>query len=161
MDFNGNKKLDIQEFEEALAVYGMFPTKVELQALMNFYDVDGDGNISYEEFLRGLREELPERRRELVDRAFQILDKDGSGVIQVQDIKDIYDVSFNKDYQEGTKTREEVLEEFLDSFDGLKGNNDGQVTHQEWVDYYTDLSISVPSDDYFALMMKQVWGLEE
>ena len=32
-----------------------FPKKVELQALIKFYDVDGDGNVSYEEFVRGLR----------------------------------------------------------------------------------------------------------
>ena len=35
--------------------YSLFPKKVELQALVKYYDVDGDGNISYEEFLRGLR----------------------------------------------------------------------------------------------------------
>jgi Ca2+-binding EF-hand superfamily protein len=35
--------------------YRLFPSKVELQALMKFYDVDGDGNITYEEFVRGLR----------------------------------------------------------------------------------------------------------
>ena len=33
----------------------LFPKKVELQALMKHYDVDGDGNITYDEFLRGLR----------------------------------------------------------------------------------------------------------
>ena len=29
---------------------------------MKFYDIDGDGNVSYEEFVRGLREPLSERR---------------------------------------------------------------------------------------------------
>ena len=33
----------------------IFPKKVELQALVKYYDVDGDGNICYEEFIRGLR----------------------------------------------------------------------------------------------------------
>lgn len=33
----------------------LFPKKVELQALIKYYDVDGDGNVSYEEFIRGLR----------------------------------------------------------------------------------------------------------
>ena len=37
------------------AFYRIFPKKVELQALMRHYDVDGDGNVSYEEFIRGLR----------------------------------------------------------------------------------------------------------
>ncbi len=161
MDFNGNKKLDMDEFKEALNYYGIFPSVVDLQALMKYYDVDGDGNITYEEFLRGLRDELTESRKALVEKAFTIMDKDGSGVIQVDDIREIYDVSFNEDFLEGTKTKEEVLEDFLDGFDGLNGDNDGKVTHQEWMDYYTDLSMSVPSDEYFALMMKQVWGIEE
>jgi len=30
MDFNGNKKLDAGEFEQALAAFGLFPKKVEL-----------------------------------------------------------------------------------------------------------------------------------
>jgi len=66
MDFNGNKKLDYSEFEQAMAAFGIFPKKVELQALVKFYDVDGDGNISYEEFLSGLRDPLTERRMNMV-----------------------------------------------------------------------------------------------
>ena len=52
---------------------------MELQALMKFYDVDNDGNISYEEFISGLRDELTERRAAMVNKAFCVLDKDGSG----------------------------------------------------------------------------------
>ena len=62
-----------------MAAFGIFPKKVELQALMKFYDVDGDGNISYEEFLSGLREDLSERRVRIVQKAFAMLDRDGSG----------------------------------------------------------------------------------
>lgn len=86
MDFNGNKKLDANEFEQALAAFGMFPKKVELQGLMKYYDVDGDGNISYDEFLSGLRDELSERRLNMVKKAFMHLDKDGSGKITISDI---------------------------------------------------------------------------
>jgi hypothetical protein len=30
MDFNGNKKLDASEFEQAMAAFGIFPKKVEI-----------------------------------------------------------------------------------------------------------------------------------
>lgn len=50
---------------------------------MKFYDVDGDGNISYDEFVRGLRDPLTERRKKIVNKAFNIMDKDGSGIITV------------------------------------------------------------------------------
>jgi len=45
----------MQVLNNPFLINRLFPKKVELQALMKFYDVDGDGNIGYEEFLRGLR----------------------------------------------------------------------------------------------------------
>lgn len=62
-DFNGNGKLDPSEFEDALREFRYFPSltsrvffkKVELQALMKYYDADGDGNISWNEFVKGLK----------------------------------------------------------------------------------------------------------
>jgi len=98
MDFNGNRKLDLEEFTEALNTYGIFPKVVELQALHKFYDVDGDGNVSYEEFIRGLREPLNERRTAMVCKAFQLMDKNGSGNVSAADIRGIYDVTQNKDF---------------------------------------------------------------
>lgn len=53
------------------------------------------------------------------------------------------------------------MEDFLNGFDGLKGNNDGIVTKQEFWDYYTDLSMSLPSDEYFVKMMESVWCIVE
>lgn len=43
----------------------------------------------------------------------------------------------------------------------MKGNSDGVISHQEWTDYYTDLSMSVPSDEYFVRMMESVWCIAE
>jgi Ca2+-binding EF-hand superfamily protein len=157
MDFNGNKKLDASEFEQALAAFGIFPKKVELQALVKFYDVDQDGNISYDEFLSGLRDELSERRVNMVRKAFQMLDTDGSGKVTVSDIAGIYDVSMNAEFLEGKKTKEEILAQFLNNFDGARGNNDGVVTWEEFYDYYSDLSMSTPSDEFFVRMMESTW----
>lgn len=55
MDKNGNGKLDIKEFELGLASFGFFPKKVDLQALLKYYDLDKDGQISYSEFLQAMR----------------------------------------------------------------------------------------------------------
>jgi len=53
-DFNKNGKLELEEFEQALGHFGLFPKMVDLKALHKFYDVDGDGTISYNEFIKAL-----------------------------------------------------------------------------------------------------------
>lgn len=63
----------------------------------------------------------------MVDKAFRTLDRDGSGVVNVQDIINIYDVTKNKEFIEKKKTREEILKDFLNNFEGVKGNRDGFI----------------------------------
>lgn len=70
MDNNGNKKLDIEEFTQALNTFGIFAKVCEVQALMKFFDTNGDGNIGYEEFVSGLRIPLTPRREAMVKNAF-------------------------------------------------------------------------------------------
>lgn len=56
---NSNKlSLDLGKI---FLLHRLFPKRTDLQALMQFYDVDGDGNITYEEFVMGLRDDLSER----------------------------------------------------------------------------------------------------
>ena len=56
---------------------------------MKFFDTNGDGNIGYEEFISGLRLPLTARREAMVKMAFNVMDKDGSGVITGSDVKAI------------------------------------------------------------------------
>ena len=75
---------------------------------MSFYDIDKDGNITYEEFIRGLRDELSPRKKAMVDRAFAIMDQDGCGTLTVKDIAGRYDVTQSKAFKEGASA-EEIL----------------------------------------------------
>jgi Ca2+-binding EF-hand superfamily protein len=67
----------------------------------------------------------------------------------------------NPEFLEGKKTKPEILTEFLNNFDGARGNNDGCVTWDEFYDYYSDLSLSTPSDEYFIKMMESSWQIVE
>ncbi len=67
----------------------------------------------------------------------------------------------NPEFIEGRKSREQILTDFLSNFEGVKGNKDGIVTTEEFFDYYTDLSMSTPSDEYFVRMMESTWQMPE
>lgn len=161
LDTSGNGKLDIKELEAGLAKIGFFPKIVDLQALVKRYDLDGDNQLSFDEFLRSLREPLNDRRRKIVEKAFRMMDRDGSGFLDVKDIINIYDVSKHKDFKSGKKTKEAILTEFLQSFEGAAGNRDGKISLPEFLDYYTDVSMTVPSDDFFVESVGSAWCITE
>ena len=56
-------------------------------------------------------------RRALCEKAFKIMDKDRSGVLNLEDIKGVYNAKKHPDVIKGKKTEEEVLGEFLDTFE--------------------------------------------
>jgi Ca2+-binding EF-hand superfamily protein len=63
----------------------------------------------------------------MIWKCFGIMDRDESGEVTAEDVKHLYDVSFHEEYKDGTKTKEQIIDEFLDSFDGVKGNDDGKI----------------------------------
>jgi len=69
----------------------------------------------------------------MVKRCFEVMDKDGSGVITVDDIREIYTASEHPDVISGKKTEEQILVEFLSNFEGTGGNHDGQVEWKEFL----------------------------
>lgn len=74
---------------------------MELQALHKYYDTDGDGNVSYDEFIRGLREPLNERKKKAVESVFKCLDSKNSGVVTVKDVIENFNVEGNKEVLSG------------------------------------------------------------
>jgi hypothetical protein len=45
------------------------------------------------------------------------MDRDKSGVLNVDDLKGVYNGKFHPDVKSGKKTEEEILGEFLDTFE--------------------------------------------
>ncbi len=69
----------------------------ELSNVFNFFDLNGDKSISYNEFLRFLRGEVSKKRRLLILKAYKQLDPQGKGKLTVDDLAKNYDSSSNTD----------------------------------------------------------------
>jgi len=93
------------------------------------------------------------------------LDKNGDGSLEIDDIKDVYDASRHPDVRAGKKTEDEILCDFLDTFEVhhslyKEDTRDFKVTFDEFLEYYKHISASVDDDRYFELMMKNAWNFE-
>ena len=158
MDDNGNGALSPDEFTKAMNECAISLKSDEMTALFKYFDKDGSGDIDFEEFLSGVRGVLNARRLDMVQQAFAVIDKDGNGFVEPHDIVECYNADKHPDVMSGKKTADEVLREFLDTFD-VGGEKDGKVTRNEFQNYYSNVSASVDNDDYFELMMRNSWHI--
>lgn len=132
--------------------------------MFDTFDINGDGNISYDELMRSVVGEMNAFRKTLVRKAFSKLDKNGNGIIELDDIKGVYNAKFHPEVKAGKKTEDEVLYEFLDTFElhhSLKNpkDKDRQINMKEFTEYYNNVSASIDNDQYFELMMTNAWNL--
>jgi Ca2+-binding EF-hand superfamily protein len=101
---------------------------------------------------------MNKKRRNLVLLAFDVLDKDGSGELDLADMMAVYDVSSHPEFKSKKKTKEQILREMIDVFD-VGGEKDGKVTKQEFLNYYQQISAGIENDTYFELMIRNAWHI--
>ena len=56
-------------------------------------------------------------RKELVKKAFNKVDVNGNGLIEIDDVRQAYNAKNHPDVVKGKRTEQEVLQEFLDTFE--------------------------------------------
>ena len=164
MDDNQNGSLEIQEFWKAVCDFRIQISPEEARKLFDLFDLNGDGSVDYNELMRSVVGEMNPYRKALVKKAFDKLDDNKNGVIELDDIKKFYNAKFHPEVKAGKKTEDEVLGEFIDTFElhhSLKNPNDKdrRIEFKEFVEYYNNVSASIDNDAYFELMMTNAWNL--
>jgi len=129
-DDNRSQSLDKMEFQKCMHDFRIGMNPAQTSKVFELFDRDGSGEISYEEFLRMVRGEMNPSRKKIAMKAFAIMDKDGSGKLDINDIRGTYNAKQHPDVKAGKKTEDEILGEFLDTFEDhwndCKGNPDSR-----------------------------------
>jgi Ca2+-binding EF-hand superfamily protein len=107
------------------------------------------------------------KRAAIAKKCYSIMDKDKSGQVDINDIRQVYNAKSHPDVKSGKKKEEEILMEFLDTFEDhfadMRGHADsrnGTITMEEWLEYYNNVSMSIDDDAYFEVMMNSAWNLD-
>ena len=160
LDDDGSKQLSVGDFKKSLKTLSIPLTDSEVRILFDYFNTTGKEiyTIDYEVFLRGVRPTLNQRRTRLVQIAFQKFDKKGDGFIDAKTIMMGYDASKHPDVLNRERTEHDIIHEFLETFD-VGGEKDGKVSRNEFVNYYENVSACIDDDDYFEIMMNNVWGI--
>jgi len=76
---------------------------------------------------------MSQARLDIIDKAFNKMDKTGDGVITVADLMNTYDVSRHPKFISGEKTKEQIIKKYLDVFQ--RNDTDDEVLHISYRSY--------------------------
>jgi calcyphosin len=160
IDKDNSGQLSPAEFKVAMSKFRVGLNNDEVKILFDYYDRDRSGTLNFDEFLKGLRAKLSPQRRALAEQAFNVMDSNGSGEIDYEDLKEKYDVTNHPKVRSNEWTKKQALDEFIKNFEGDNGDHNATITKMEWLDYHAGLSASLDTDDEFGILMARNWGIE-
>ena len=114
-------------------------------------DSKGVGNVSFDEFLEAICGHMNSTRVAVAEQAFAKFDLLSQGVVNSADLHVGFNSSRHPGVASGLITADEAFLEFLSSF--ADHNNDGTITKQEWLDFYTAVSSQIEQDQIFVELM--------
>ena len=165
LDEENAQELDIKLFTQICTEFDFGLNNEEIEELFVSFDKDERGMINYDDFIRVLRGELNENRKDLIKNVFKHLDIDNKGYLTIEELLNIYQPKYSHEYLDEKKSEEESMTIFEQS---LKGNHkylngdDAAIKHidmEEFEDFYESISMMIPNDDSFKDIVLKTWGL--
>ena len=161
MDLDGDKKLSPEELRMGFGDCGIDLSNSDIRRLFTLADRNNDGVIDLKEFLRLVRGPLPRARVKVVDEAWAKVDPTGKGVATSEQLLAKYCAKLHPAVAKQQATEAEVMGAFTNTFTGSMGSDDGLVTKEEFLDYYTGISDSIDDHALFDLVVRNSWRLDQ
>ena len=160
-DRQSNNSISITELNNIFREMRLNFILNDLQILFNVLN-NNNNYISLDKLINIIKGNLDERRKLYIIGIFSNIDTEKKGEVSIPLLKKMYNCKHHPDVLNGTKTQEEIYEQFCNSLDLYCEINDiqkeGNLSFENFVDYYSGVSSCIPDEVYFEDMLKEVWN---
>jgi len=139
---------------------------ISLNDLKILFNVLNKNNniISIDQLINLIKGNLDEKRKIIIVTIFEKIDSGKKGKISIQLLKEIFNAKNHPEVLKGIKSQEGVFEQFCNSLDLYCEVNDvqnnGSLTLENFIDYYSGVSACIHDDVYFENFLKGIWNYD-
>jgi len=163
-DVYNTGKIDKKTFEQIISTFNFPHTEECIDVLFSIFDYKNTGFMDYDFLIRALSGNMNERRFYFVKKLFYSLSPDGNGNININVLKKIFNCTKHPDVISRKRRCEDIFKEFFDSVDYFKNYRKSRdmetLTYEEFLYFYTQVSISFKNDDDFESINLSFWNLK-
>ena len=171
--FNFVKKLKLYENNGIIKVGDLIQIFEEMQLdfneneivdFFNALDLNKMNYIFTNDIIDSIKVEISEERRKNILNKFYLIDINGTGRINVSYLKYIFknNCRYHPDISQGIKSEETISNQFCQSLDiFLSINNiiNDTITKDQFINYFSVISASIPNDIYFNNIINSIFNL--
>ncbi|XP_064601550.1 calmodulin-beta-like isoform X1 [Liolophura sinensis] len=123
-DRDGDGRITAKELGTVLRSLGQNPTEGELRDMINDVDIDGNGTIEFDEFLRMMakRQSEVDEQKDITD-AFKVFDRNGDGFISASELRHVMTTL-------GEQLSDDEVENMIKEADV---DGDGMINYEEFI----------------------------
>jgi len=164
-----SNQIDFQTFNNLTQTYKLNISNNEKKTIFDYFDTNSNGFIFYDNLIKSLCGKINDFRLNIVINVFNSFNnKNNNNKISLNNILSFYNKNSHPDVLTGKKLAEEVFGDFIDMVNIFKEykefiNNNAKYDFwsvQDFVDFYSQISLGITDDAYFECLMKNVWNFD-
>lgn len=153
-----NDLIGLDELVLAIQQLDLVLNETDYHVLFSSYQKNwNQPKIEWRRFAEHLRQELTEKRSQVIRDAYTKLDPEQTSKVCLDTIAKSYNVAGAREVAQGQRSEDQHYHTFMDLW--CLTHPDDQVSFDMFHHYFDNVSSAYATDDEFVAMMKTCWGL--